>query len=429
MKITKQQLDSIIKEELEAVVAERCWDGYERVPNKREGEQGSCRKQGSVSEEVIDEKKKKKKKKKKAKKKDACYHKVKSRYDVWPSAYASGALVKCRKVGAKNWGKSTTKEELELYEGKESLEAKIRDVLIKEGGAAGMKALKEQTGAPEKEIKDAIKGMKDVGLHKDGDYILQDKIQIHVKKKVDENLRDWFGKSKSKDGKAGWVDVVDGDACAREKGETATPKCVSSAKRASMTPKERKASQAKKRREDPNQPKKSGAAAPTNVKTDKKTKKESLEMKKQTLMGMIKEELDAVRDTYGSEVSDRNKQSIKDGSKDLGLTEGDYHYVDAADINEEYCPHCAKQMEEAKKKKACKPSKGKRFAKRVDGKCRSFGQAGKAKSGGDRIRPGTKKGDAYCARSAGIKKCKNPPCANTLSRKKWKCRGKKSMKS
>ena len=44
------------------------------------------------------------KKKKKAKKKDACYHKVKSRYKVWPSAYASGALVKCRKVGAKNWG-------------------------------------------------------------------------------------------------------------------------------------------------------------------------------------------------------------------------------------------------------------------------------------------------------------------------------------
>jgi hypothetical protein len=37
---------------------------------------------------------------------DACYKKVKSRYDVFPSAYASGALVKCRKVGAKNWGNS-----------------------------------------------------------------------------------------------------------------------------------------------------------------------------------------------------------------------------------------------------------------------------------------------------------------------------------
>ena len=35
--------------------------------------------------------------------KDACYRKVKSRYKVWPSAYASGALTKCRKVGAKNW--------------------------------------------------------------------------------------------------------------------------------------------------------------------------------------------------------------------------------------------------------------------------------------------------------------------------------------
>ena len=43
-------------------------------------------------------------------KKDACYHKVKARYDVWPSAYASGALVKCRKVGAANWGNKSKKE-------------------------------------------------------------------------------------------------------------------------------------------------------------------------------------------------------------------------------------------------------------------------------------------------------------------------------
>ena len=89
--------------------------------------------------------------------------------------------------------------------------------------------------------------------------------------------------------------------------------------------------------------------------------------------------------------------------------------------------HEKPDLEETKKKKACKPSKGKRFAKRVDGKCRSFGQSGQAKGGGDRIRPGTAKGDAYCARSAKIKKCKNPPCANALSRKKWKCRGSKSV--
>ena len=65
MRITKEDLTRIIKEELEAVFNED-----------------------------------------KEAKKDACYSKVKSRYKVWPSAYASGALVKCRKVGAKNWGNS-----------------------------------------------------------------------------------------------------------------------------------------------------------------------------------------------------------------------------------------------------------------------------------------------------------------------------------
>jgi hypothetical protein len=47
-------------------------------------------------------------------KKDACYHKVRSRYDVWPSAYASGALVKCRKVGAANWGNKTNESEKKI---------------------------------------------------------------------------------------------------------------------------------------------------------------------------------------------------------------------------------------------------------------------------------------------------------------------------
>ena len=44
-------------------------------------------------------------------KKDACYHKVKASASVWPSAYASGRLVQCRKVGAKNYGKSKKNEE------------------------------------------------------------------------------------------------------------------------------------------------------------------------------------------------------------------------------------------------------------------------------------------------------------------------------
>ena len=64
----------------------------------------------------VDETKKRKKGKKKsrkqrAKKRDACYHKVKARYDVWPSAYASGALVTCRQVGADVWGEKSKKDE------------------------------------------------------------------------------------------------------------------------------------------------------------------------------------------------------------------------------------------------------------------------------------------------------------------------------
>ena len=62
-------------------------------------------------------------------KKDACYHKVKSRYSVWPSAYASGALVKCRKKGAKNWGNKTKKEELELTDAYGDTFAVIQDII------------------------------------------------------------------------------------------------------------------------------------------------------------------------------------------------------------------------------------------------------------------------------------------------------------
>ena len=42
--------------------------------------------------------------------KDACYHKVKASAKVWPSAYASGRLVQCRKKGAANYGKSKKKD-------------------------------------------------------------------------------------------------------------------------------------------------------------------------------------------------------------------------------------------------------------------------------------------------------------------------------
>ena len=91
----------------------------------------------------------------------------------------------------------------------------------------------------------------------------------------EEGLRDWFGKSKSKDGKKGWVQVVSGKPCARQPGQKSTPKCVSSAKRASMSKSERASAQRRKRAADPGQPQKTGAAKPTYVPTDKPKKKMS----------------------------------------------------------------------------------------------------------------------------------------------------------
>ena len=93
------------------------------------------------------------------------------------------------------------------------------------------------------------------------------------------SLRDWFKGSRSKGGKPGWVQVVSGKPCARQPGQKSTPKCVSSAKRASMTDAERKSAQRRKRAADPNQAEKTGAAKPTYVSTDKK-KKMSEEMKR-----------------------------------------------------------------------------------------------------------------------------------------------------
>ena len=76
------------------------------------------------------------------------------------------------------------------------------------------------------------------------------------------------------------------------------------------------------------------------------------------------------------------------------------------------------------------PRKGKAKVKvTASGKKVSYGQAGKAKGGGPRVKPGTSKGDAYCSRSYGIKKGQNDPnTPNNLSRKRWKCVGKKSKK-
>jgi len=119
-----------------------------------------------------------KKKKKSSGKKDACYHKVKSRYKVWPSAYASGALVKCRKVGAKNWGNSK----------KEHLQSIIEDEIAREMLLEKKKKKKRK---------------------------------LTKKPSSETSLRDWFGRKGAPGKKGGWVDC---NTCRKDK-KTGRKKC------------------------------------------------------------------------------------------------------------------------------------------------------------------------------------------------------------
>ena len=80
----------------------------------------------------------------KAGEKDACYKKVKSRYSVWPSAYASGALVKCRKVGAANWGnKSESVEYSDWRNDFQATEYEFTDIIKPEPIKGGQEQIDE----------------------------------------------------------------------------------------------------------------------------------------------------------------------------------------------------------------------------------------------------------------------------------------------
>jgi hypothetical protein len=90
-------------------------------------------------------------------------------------------------------------------------------------------------------------------------------------KSGDEGLRDWFGKSKSSDGKSGWVQLGGkwaGKPCARQEGQTSTPKCGSSKMKRALSKDEEEAARRRKNIQDPNQPQKTSAAKPTNVRTE-----------------------------------------------------------------------------------------------------------------------------------------------------------------
>jgi hypothetical protein len=126
-------------------------------------------------------------------------------------------------------------------------------------------------------IKELIKKLKgSAKAHK------QQSKDLEVAMKTEGSLHKWFKGSKSKDGKGGWVNVVTGGTCASDEPGEGTPKCVSSSKRASMSKSERLSAARRKKKADPGQQSKSGAAKPTYVSTDSPRKKKK--MKEETVI-------------------------------------------------------------------------------------------------------------------------------------------------
>ena len=149
-------------------------------------------------------------------------------------------------------------------------------------------------------------------------------MKIKTKSMKEGSLHKWFKGSKSKDGKGGWVNVVTGGTCASDEPGEGTPKCVSSAKRASMSKAERISAARRKKKADPGQQAKSGAAKPTYVSTDSPRKKK---MKEDYFNW--REELQ--RDEYGDPVGGP-KMSKKQMKKNLAANTPDKdHTTDTAE--------------------------------------------------------------------------------------------------
>ena len=161
-------------------------------------------------------------------------------------------------------------------------------------------------------------------------------VDVNPDVQIEGSLHQWFKGSKSKDGKPGWVNVKTGGTCASDEPGEGTPKCVSSAKRASMSKAERESASRRKKAADPGQQSKTGAAKPTYVSTDKPKKKKMTEEKKNKNVKGIAKELDKAVAMHKSQakrlrkagVSEENVVEAKDKKgKGSGSKDACYHKV------------------------------------------------------------------------------------------------------
>ncbi len=135
---------------------------------------------------------------------DRCTRIAKRKYDVWPSAYASGAVVKCRQ--GKIW--KGLSEELELTDKEIQLLKKIKDQL---------------TNSSKKHAKVAKMSTDSSELHQRQvdqiDDMIDEKTDYSKEKK--SGLHGWFSRQGGKGKSQGWVDC---NTCRKDK-KTGRKKC------------------------------------------------------------------------------------------------------------------------------------------------------------------------------------------------------------
>jgi hypothetical protein len=187
-------------------------------------------------------------------------------------------------------------------------------------------------------------------------------------KSGDEGLHDWFNKSKSSDGKKGWVQLggkFSGKPCARQPGQTSTPKCGSSKMKRTLSKDEEESARRRKNRLDPNQPEKTGASKPTNVRTEEMDLQEVKDKagkgsgKKDACYNKVKSRYDVWPSAYASgalvkcrKVGAANwgtkSEDCWDGYKEEGMKKkGKKMVPNCVPVKEEtgmvrYCPKCKK---------------------------------------------------------------------------------------
>jgi hypothetical protein len=173
-------------------------------------------------------------------------------------------------------------------------------------------------------------------------------------KSGDEGLHDWFNKSKSSDGKKGWVQLGGkwaGKPCARQPGQTSTPKCGSSKMRRSLSADEEEKARRRKNIQDPSQPQKSGGAKPTNVRTEEmdlqevKDKPSKGSGKKDACYNKVKSRYSVWPSAYasGALVKCRKVGAANWGTKSESTDALNYEWDGPIrETPERYCPKCEK---------------------------------------------------------------------------------------